>query len=239
MKKFFFISFLVSLLSISNAQIKSINISADYSSALNKRLEITKANAVGALVLVKINLIDNLNINFTGGYKLYSLNEPDVLKSWNWDFWTNRYYPKIISDLNADPNLSVEIGAVQKMDLIPVILLFNYDVNLIEGLTISPSAGGGIYFYTRRMFATENWSKKFPQANYTLTYSYRNFAPDKKGNPLLTKAGIDITYNLLSYLDLTASTYYTMIFETKGKMGYDMFPFGSELSINLGLAFKY
>lgn len=239
MKNFFYISFLVSLLSISNAQVKSINLIGDYSSAINKRLEITKADAVGALISIKINLIDNLNINLTSGYKLYSLNEPDVLQSWNWDFWTMRYYPKIISDLNADPNLSVEIGAIQKMDLIPVILLLNYDVKLSEELTISPSAGGGIYFFTRRMFATENWSKKFPDANYTLNYSYRNFAPDKKGNPIFAKAGFEITYCLLSYLDFTASTYYTKIIETNGKMGYDMFPFDSELSINLGLSFKY
>lgn len=239
MKNLFYISFLVSLLSISSAQVKSINLIGDYSSAINKRLDITKADAVGALVSIKINLIDNLNMNLTSGYKLYSLNEPDVLKSWEWDFWTERYYPKIISDLNADPNLSVEIGAIQKMDLIPIIILFNYDVNLYEELTISPSAGGGIYFFTRRMFATENWSKKFPDANYTLTYSYRNFAPDKKGNPVFAKAGLDITYNLLNYLDLTASTYYTKVIETNGKMGYDMFPFDSELSINLGLSFKY
>lgn len=239
MKNLFYISFLVSLLSISSAQVKSINLIGDYSSAINKRLDITKADAVGALVSIKINLIDNLNMNLTSGYKLYSLNEPDVLKSWEWDFWTERYYPKIISDLNADPNLSVEIGAIQKMDLIPIIILFNYDVNLYEELTISPSAGGGIYFFTRRMFATENWSKKFPDANYTLTYSYRNFAPDKKGNPVFAKAGLDITYNLLNYLDLTASTYYTKVIETNGSMGYDMFPFDSELSINFGLSFKY
>lgn len=239
MKNLFYISFLISLLSISNAQVKSIHLTGDYSSALNKRLEITKADAVGALVTVEINLFDNLNINFTSGYKLYSLNEPNVLQSWNWDFWTMRYYPKIISDLNTDPNLSVEIGAVQKMDLIPIILLFSYDLKFIDDLTFSPSLGGGIYFYTRRMFATENWSKKFPDANYTLTYSYRNFAPDKKGNPVFAKVGLDITYNLLNYLDLIASTYYTKVIETNGKMGYDMFPFDNELSINFGLSFKY
>lgn len=239
MKNLFYISFLISLLSISNAQVKSIHLTGDYSSALNKRLEITKADAVGALVTVEINLFDNLNINFTSGYKLYSLNEPNVLQSWNWDFWTMRYYPKIISDLNTDPNLSVEIGAVQKMDLIPIILLFSYDLKFIDDLTFSPSLGGGIYFYTRRMFATENWSKKFPYANYTLTYSYRNFAPDKKGNPVFAKVGLDITYNLLNYLDLIASTYYTKVIETNGKMGYDMFPFDNELSINFGLSFKY
>lgn len=239
MKNIFITILLFSLISISNAQIKSINLISDYSTALDKKLQITKADAVGALVQVKVGLFEDLNLSFISGYKLYSLNEPDVLTTWNWDFWTNRYYPKIISDLNADPNLSVEIGAVQKMDLIPIILLFSYDLKFIDDLTLSPSLGGGIYFYTRRMYATENWSKNFPQANYTLTYSYRNFAPDKKGNPLFAKAGVDITYNLLSYLEIIASTYYVKIIDTQGKMGYDLFPFDSEFSVNLGLSFKY
>ncbi len=141
--------------------------------------------------------------------------------------------------MNADPNLSVEIGAIQKMDLIPIILLDNYDLNLIENLTITPSAGARVNFFTRRMFATETWTKKFPQADYSFTYSYRNFAPYKKGNPVFAKLGLTFTYNLLSYLDLTASSSYSKIFETEKSMGYDTFPFDSEISINLGISFKY
>lgn len=239
MKKKFSILFIVIFSCASLAQIKNISLISDYSFATDKRLQITKADAVGALVSIKVNVINQFNLTFLSGYKLYSLNEPNVLNTWNWDFWTNRYYPKIISDLNADPNLSVEIGAIQKMDLIPVALLLNYDFNLSDDFTLSPSVGGGVYFYTRRMFATETWSKKFPQANYTLTYSFRNFAPDKKGNPFFSRFGLDITYNLLSYLDITASGYYTKMFETDGTAGFDMFPFNTEINFNLGLSFKY
>ncbi len=239
MKKIFSALLIGFLSCVSFGQIKNITLVSDYSFAQNKRLQITKADAVGALVSIKVNVIDNFNFTLSSGYKLYSLNEPDVLTTWDWDFWTNRYYPKILSDLRSDPNLSVEIGAVQKMDLIPVILLINYDFQITDDLSITPSVGGGVYFYTRRMFATETWSKRFPQADYTLTYSYRNFAPDKKGNPFFSKVGLDVTYNLLSYLDITASSYYTKVFETEGSMGFDMFPFSSELSFNLGLSFKY
>lgn len=239
MKKIFTVLIIIFLSCSSFGQIKNITLVSDYSFAQNKRLQITKADAVGALVSIKVNVIDNFNFTLSSGYKLYSLNEPDVLTTWDWDFWTNRYYPKILSDLRSDPNLSVEIGAVQKMDLIPVILLINYDFQITDDLSITPSVGGGVYFYTRRMFATETWSKRFPQADYTLTYSYRNFAPDKKGNPFFSKVGLDVTYNLLSYLDITASSYYTKVFETEGSMGFDMFPFSSELSFNLGLSFKY
>lgn len=239
MKKIFLIGLFFFFNSLSLAQLQTITLFSDYSFAGKKNLEITKAVAVGALVQLKFNLYENFGFSVISGYKLYSLNEPDVLKTWDWDFWTNRYYPKIVSDLKADPNLSVEIGAVQKMDLIPLIVLFNYDFLLFEDLKITPSAGAGVNFYTRRMFATETWTKKFPQANHSFTYSYRNFAPDKKGNPVFAKFGLIFTYNLLSYLDLSASSSYSKVFETKKSMGYDTFPFDSEFSINLGISFKY
>ncbi len=239
MKKIFLIGLFFFFNSLSLAQLQTITLFSDYSFAGKKNLEITRAVAVGALVQLKFNLYENFGFSVISGYKLYSLNEPDVLKTWDWDFWTNRYYPKIVSDLKADPNLSVEIGAVQKMDLIPLIVLFNYDFLLFEDLKITPSAGAGVNFYTRRMFATETWTKKFPQANHSFTYSYRNFAPDKKGNPVFAKFGLIFTYNLLSYLDLSASSSYSKVFETKKSMGYDTFPFDSEFSINLGISFKY
>lgn len=239
MKSLLIFLYTLCLLSISFAQIKSINLISDYSVALDKRLQVTNADALGLLAQLKIELASNLNFTLNTGYKLYTVKEADVLASWNWDFWTARYYPKIISDLNADPNLSVDIGAVQKMDIIPVFILFNYELSLIKDLKLAPSLGGGVYFYIRRMYVTENWSKKFPQADYTLNYSFRNFAPDKKGNPLFAKAGVDFTYDLLNNLDITSSIYYIKIVGTKGKLGYDLFPFGSELSVNLGLSFKY
>lgn len=239
MKKIFLISLFFSLNSLLFAQLQTITLFSDYSFAGEKNLKISRADAVGALVQLKFNVYENFGFSIISGYKLYSLNEPDVLKTWNWDFWTNRYYPKIVSDLRADPNLSVEIGAIQKMDLIPLILFLNYDLLLFEDLKITPSVGAGVNFYTRRMFATETWTKKFPQANYSFTYSYRNFAPDKKGNPVFTKFGLTISYSLLSYLDLTVASGYSKVFETKTSMGYDTFPFDSEFSINLGISFKY
>jgi hypothetical protein len=239
MKKIIFISLFLSFNFFSFAQLQSINLLSDYSFAGKKNLEITKADAVGALVQLKFNVYQNFGFSIISGYKLYSLTEPDVLNTWDWDFWTNRYYPKIVSDLRADPNLSVEIGAVQKMDLIPLILLFNYDFIFFDDLRITPSAGAGVNFYTRRMFATETWTKRFPQANHSFTYSYRNFAPDKKGNPVFAKFGLTFSYNLFDYLDLSASSSYSKVFQTKNSMGYDTFPFDSEISINLGISFKY
>jgi hypothetical protein len=240
MKKTFLIIILPFLFSQFNlAQLKSITAYADYTNALTTRIEVTEADAVGGAVKVTFSLIDNFNIGLNCGYKLYSLSEPDVLNNWDWVFWTDRYYTKIISDLNADPNLAVEIGAVQKMDLIPLGIDFSYDLTLIENLKITPTVGGGVYFYNRRMFAVENWSKNFPDADYVFYYSYRNFAPPKKGNPLYINSSLIVQYKMFETLNIFSNVQYNYILETDGSFGYDSFPIGSELSIALGFSILY
>lgn len=221
------------------AQIKSVTAFTDYSFAPSKRLEITNADAVGGGIKVKFKLIKNINIGFIGGYKLYSLNEPNVLNTWGWHFWTDRYYNKIVSDLAADPNLSAEISAVQKMDLIPAMIFAEYDFNFTDNFIITPSIGGGIYFYTRRMYAVENWSKYFPDADYTFYYSFRNFAPSKKGNPAFIFTGLDFEYRLFEIMSVYSSANFNYVIPSEGSMGYDAFPFENEINIKLGIVIKY
>jgi hypothetical protein len=240
MKKALIISFTVLLLSISaEAQLKSVTVFTDYSYSPTTRLEITNADAVGGGVKVKFTVWDNFNLGFIGGYKLYSLNEPDVLNNWGWQFWTDRYYSKIVSDLAADANLSVEIGAVQKMDVIPFVIFAEYDFEITDRFFVIPSIGSGIYFYTRRMYATENWRKYFPGADYTFDYSFRNFAPAKKGNPAFINSGLDLEYRLFEIMSIYSSINYNYIIQTEGSMGYDAFPFENEISLKLGIVIKY
>lgn len=221
------------------AQINSVSAYADYSIGLSKRLTITNADAVGGAVKIKFNIIGNFNAGIVGEYKLYSLNELDVLKSWGWQFWTDRYYNKIVSDLQADPNLSVEIGAVQKMDIIPLMLFAGYEIAVTDNFIIAPSAGLGIYFYTRRMFATENWSKNFPEANYVFTYSYRNFAPNKKGNPVFVNTNLDFEYKISDNTGIYSGINFNFIIPTENSMGYSAFPFENEISIKGGIIIFY
>jgi len=221
------------------AQLQSISFNADYSSALSTRLQITKANAVGGGVKIKLLIAENLAVNVNGGYKLYSLSEPDVLNNWNWVFWTERYYPKIVSDLNADQNLGVQISATQKMDLIPVSVSISYDFLTLDKLEITPTIGGGVYIYTRRMFALENWSKYYSDADYTLTYEYRNFAPNKKGSPFFLNGNLNIQYKLYETLGFFTNVQYSYVIPTEGSLGYDDFPFDSEFSMALGVAIFY
>lgn len=240
MKNIILIIVLISLFTVKgSAQLESIFLFTDYSSAQLTRLQVSEADAIGGGVKINFKVAENFSISLNGGYKLYSLNEPDVLNNWNWVFWTQRYYPKIVSDLNADPNLSVDISAVQKMDLIPVSFSFNYNFQIIEKLEVMPAIGAGVYFYTRRMYAVENWSKYFPDADYTFDYSFRNFAPSKKGNPFFVNGNLNLQYRLFSSLSVFSIFQYTYIIPTEGKFGYDSFPLDNEISIALGLAIYY
>lgn len=240
MKNIFLFLLLACLLTIdATAQLESISLFTDYSSAQSTRLQVTEADAVGGGVKINFKIIENFSISLNGGYKLYSLNEPDVLNNWNWVFWTQRYYPKIVSDLNADQNLAVVISAVQKMDLIPISLGFNFKLPYSDKISFTQSFGFGVYFYTRRMYAVENWSKYFPDADYTFSYSFRNFAPDKKGNPFFLNGNLSIQYQLFTSLSLFSNFQYTYIIPTDGKFGYDSFPLENEISFALGLAIYY
>lgn len=240
MKKFQLI-LLAFLLFYSNnfAQLQSISFYGDYSTTSSTRLQITEADAVGGGVKIKFLVSDNLAINVNGGYKLYSLSEPDVLNNWGWVFWTDRYYPKIVSDLNADPNLSVDISAVQKMDLVPFSIGLNFDLPYSSKIILSQSIGIGVYFYNRRMYAVETWSKYYPDADYTLTYGYRNFAPSKKGNPLFINLNSEIKYSLWDDFSLFSQININAVISTEGSMGYDSFPIKNEISFVLGLAIFY
>ncbi|NWF50225.1 MAG: hypothetical protein HXY49_06760 [Ignavibacteriaceae bacterium] len=221
------------------SQFTSVNAFLDYSYSSSKRLEVTNADAVGGMVKLKFKIFDELFLTLNSGYKLYSLNEPDVLNNWDWEFWTDRYYNKIVSDLNADPNLSVLIQAIQKMDLIPLYLNAEYAFEVMDKFTIIPTAGGGVYFYSRRMFAEETWTKKFPEVDYSFTYTFRNFAPNKKGNLFFVNGGLDVEYKIFDAFSLIAGGQYFYVLSSEGKSGYDQFPLRNEISFKLGLGINY
>lgn len=235
MKKLFTLILLTTSI---NAQLSSIRLTTDYTPLVGKS-QVESASAFGSLVDINYSVQNNLIIGISFGYKLYSLNQNNQLELWGWDFWNNRYLNKISSDLRADPNLSVDISSIQKMDLLPFTISFKYKQILSDNFNAVVFFAGGVYFFTRRMYAVETWSKKFPVDNYVFTYSYRNFAPSKKGNPLGASVGLDVYYQLFSNIDLSGGISFCYYIPTKNKMGYDSFPIKNDLTIKLGLNFNY
>ncbi len=230
---------IISISALLNAQVRSVEIFSDYSISGAKKLNVNKADAIGGGVKIKFYIFDDISLNISGGYKLYSVNQEDQLNTYGWRFWTDRYYNKIVSDLRADPNLSVDIGSIQKMDLIPVIFSFDYNIRITEDFGLYPEIGGGVYFYTRRMYAVENWSKYFPHEDYTFKYSFRNFAPAKKGNPFFYSTAVNLYYNVWKFVDISVGAYYSGVLKTKNKFGFNNFIFENETTVKLGIILKY
>ncbi len=224
---------------MTNAQLRTITAYTEYSSTLSKRLDVTKADALGGGVDILFAVSEEITIGMRGGYYFYSVQQTDQLNRWGWRFWNDRYLNKIQADMKADPSLTAVIGSVQKMDLIPLTVHGDYTIAAAEDLTVTPTIGIGAAFYQRRLYADETWTKTFPSANYSFTYSFRNFAPSKKGNPLFGTIGASVSYKMFSSIGVHSSVNYTQYLKTPGKFGYDGFIFSNEFSLRLGLDFTY
>ncbi|HAP34636.1 MAG TPA: hypothetical protein DCQ28_01350 [Bacteroidetes bacterium] len=221
------------------AQLHSITAFSEYSSTLSKRLDVKNADAVGGGVDIIYSVTENITFGLRTGYYLYSISQTDQLNRWGWKFWNDRYFNKIQADMRADPSLSAVIGSVQKMDFIPVSLHCNYSFEVVEDVTIVPTLGAGVAFYKRRLFADETWTKVFPAAAYSFTYNFRNFAPDKKGNPIFGSAGVAVRYKIFSSVGISSTFNYTQYLETKNSFGYNEFIFENEYGVRIGLEFFY
>jgi hypothetical protein len=223
-----------------SAQVKRAELFIDYSMVPTGGLiGINEAAGFGGGAKAAIGIIENFTINLRTGYNLFSISDPTALNSWGWEFWTDRYYPKIVSDLRADPNLSVRIEPVQKMDVIPLEVTLGYLIRATDKLSFTAEAGGGFYFYNRRLFALEDWTKRFPSAEYEFNYTYRNFAPAKKGNPLFVSGGAAVRYEIITDFALSAGFGYSSVIATEGSMGYDDFPIKNLMSLKFGIQFIY
>lgn len=238
MKTVFTIVIILFINDFSFGQLQNVEPYFGYTKTLSNRLEVDKIDAVGGGAKIQFELKGNLSIRLDLGYKLYSIRQPNEISKWKWFFWDARYQNTIESNLKAFKELSVDIGSIQKMDIIPVLLDLTYAAELSDDFTLYPSIGGGIYFYTRRLYITESWSKNFEEVGYIFNYSYRNFTPDKKGNPIVAFAGLEMNYALFKNFHLKSEVRYTQVFETES-MGFDQFPFDNEMSFNIGINILY
>lgn len=228
--------------------IKSVEAYSDYSVGLNRfgspkqfinsRLKVSEADGVGGGVKVSFNLTDKYYIGVSLGYQLYTVHQDSAVEKWNWLFWDTRY-KGIISSLKTDPALIGILMPNQKLDLIPLFVTFNAELKPAAGFTFNPSLGFGMAMYTRRLYLQEDWQKKFDQLNYTFGYSYRNFAPNKSGNPFAVSAGVNLGYEFLSGFRVHSEANYIQFIKTPGTAGSDDFPLERIINIKLGLTFLY
>jgi len=221
------------------AQLRSFSVYSEYAAPLAKRSDVMRIDAVGGGVQIAYTLAGNVSIGLKGGYALYSLEQTDQLVRWGWTFWNDRYLNKIQADMRADPMLSAVIGSVQKMDLIPVAVQIDYAIDVSERLVVMPSVSGGMSFYTRRLYADETWTKKFPAADYSFTYNFRNYAPAKKGSVLSAGIGCTLKYRIFSDVSVTAGASYVQHLSAGNDASYAAFPVENEVDLRIGLDFHY
>lgn len=239
-KKLFFPAVVLLFLSQSiYGQVQSISFYTDYSTALSKRLSVNKADGVGGGLTLRFKVADMFVVSLTGGYTLYSVSQDSALQKWNWDFWEIRYKNRVAADLAENPGSKASLVPVQKMDLLPVLIGIGKEFNLSESFAVYAEAGGGLYFYTRRMYLAEEWQRRFDSYGLTYEYAYRNFATDKYGNPAVVFGNVTGRYTLSEGFALEAKVKYSHILNINDKMGYNAFIFENDFGFAVSAVFNY
>jgi hypothetical protein len=221
------------------AQLQAVKPFADYTTALSKRLGITSAHAWGGGLQLQYALSDLLSLCLTGGYSYYEIEQPDAIEQWNWKFWVDRYRGIVASNLASDPALSATLTPEQVLEATPLSVELAVTVPLVEGLAVSGSAGGGIFFFTRKLYIHEEWRKRFEAANYDFQYDYLNFANPKPGSPWYLAGQAELRYALSKDFEATIGGTFAQIVRTKGRRGYDHMAFRSAAGVRLGLNILY
>ncbi|NPV11777.1 MAG: hypothetical protein HPY57_08315 [Ignavibacteria bacterium] len=225
--------------SIAQFKLSSISFYTDYSYPLKKRLLVTKIDAVGGGAEISFSIHKNIELSFSGGYSLFSLQQDSAIQQWNWRFYTERYAGIIRDNLRADSTLAAYLNPIQKMDLVPFQVSLKGNFQPIKNIYIKPQIGAGVYFYTRRLYLEETWRKRFDEANYTFEYSYRNFATNKYGNPIGVFGSIEFDYQPSEIFSVGTSFGYNYFIKTIGKMGFDQFPIDDYFNFKIYLTFLY
>ncbi len=217
--------------------VSSVDIFAEYSKPGKKLASISKIDGVGAGVKLNFPIKEKFSLNLLGGYTLYSIDQDNPLSDWNWEFWTR--YNDFVRQTLSDASYKNFNNPIQKMDLINLYITLDYDFVPIEKLHIKPVIGSGVYFYTRRLYIDETWSKYFSTLDYTFEYEFRNIAPEKTGNTLFYIGGLDINYEISEGFWLFGSVKYANTFDSKFSFGFDKMPFKNAVNTNLGLTILY
>jgi hypothetical protein len=241
MKKYillFIIIFLLKSTSYSQVTLKSVSPFADYSFAMEKKNDVSKASGWGGGLEINFTLSSNFSFSVLGSYSVITIEQTDAVKKWNWPYWNLRYGGRV-STMLLDTNYSVVMTPDQFINLLPILLTLNYSFSPFEDLKIDLSAGGGLYIFERNLYLLEHWTKKFPSINnYKYEYEYRDYADEKRGNLFGCIGSVGITYKVYEWIDLYFKGRFNYI-PDQDRGGYDTFPINNIINTNLGISIYY
>lgn len=221
------------------AQLRSIQFAGVADLLPERRFGITDASAYGGRISVSYGVGESGTVTVDVGYARYDIEQPDEVVRWGWTIWDRRYRNWVNIYSSDTANFTGKVESVQTMESVPVTVKYTHRFALTEDISVAPLLGAGVEFYTRKLYHTETWTRKYPQDGYQFTYSYHNFAPYKSGNPLFGIAGVSAEARLSRFVVLTAGAELRRFLETPGSLGYDAYPFSTALSLFAGIGFTY
>ncbi len=218
-------------------KLQSITPFAVFNSGLNLKSGqgINSVNGPGAGAIVKFGITSNLQAGIIGGYNNLTIDQPDPIPHWNWEFW-NRFYGNYIRDLQRDSNYVADLSYQQRLNVIPVLLMIGYQQNLGSRFKVSLSLAGGIYLLKRTLSVHERWSKRFPEKDYTFSYQFDNHANPHSGNIPGILTELEASYRIRKFTWLNLGLSFNQFFGTDKEQ---YFPFKQLLQMRLGIQFTY
>jgi len=221
------------------AQFHAVRVLGDYSAGLWRRLSTTRVEGWGGGLELRYQLTPVFGINLQAGYALFSIDQPDAIERWKWDFWIERYKGNIQATLQSDPNLSAILTPQQVLEATPLALTLSAEIPVVDRLIVGGYGGAGIYFFTKKLYIKEEWKKYYPEADYAFSYSYLNFANPKPGNPWTLLGGLEARYQLSQLFEVSGIMRGNYMIRTKGRRGYEQLPFRYLLSGSVSLTILY
>jgi hypothetical protein len=174
---------------------------------------------VGAIVHVGLDRLD--------------IAQDDAIPRWDWAYW-ERYYQRESSDLLDLPTFEAQQIPVQEALMVGAALMPAF--NLERGaLSVQLAAGPSITYYSRRLYLDEEWTRHYPEIDYSFDMHFRNYAEDKTGYELGADARLGAGYRVSRIVTLTAGLSYRHLFADDASQ----LPLNDFAALQLGVAFKY
>ncbi|MCU0453335.1 MAG: hypothetical protein MUE68_06725 [Bacteroidetes bacterium] len=234
---------LMSILAVTSAasQVEAVHVTGGYVQSISERIRVREAHGLTTGVDLRIGLVGDLSLSVGLGYERYEVDQDSALEKWNWIFWNDRYAGLVRSIVRGPDSSIIRSSLVpnQRMQAFPITLALSYPIALGEDVSIVPSLGGGVIFYSRKIYLQETWTRYFASVDHTFGYTFEQFSNPKEGNPFFAMASVDVSVRVSELLRIRAGGRLVQIIPTEGSMGYDEVPFDRSLTGRIALEFMY
>jgi hypothetical protein len=174
---------------------------------------------VGAVVQIGLDRLD--------------IAQDDVIPRWDWAYW-ERYYQRESSDLLDLPTYEAQQIPVQEALMVGAAVM--PALNLERGaLTVQLAGGPSITYYSRRLYLDEEWTRHYPEIDFSFGMHFRNYAEDKTGYEFGADARFGAGYRVSRIVTLMAGLNYRHLFADDATQ----LPLNDFVALQLGVAFKY